>query len=54
MKKFMVYANGTLVDSIEERDNYTAEDYRNDCNINGWQFAPCEEDQEIELVEVEE
>ena len=52
--KYMVYANGVLVDSFEERDGYTAENYREDCSINGWEFAPCSEDDEIELVEVDE
>ena len=51
MKKFMVYANGVLVDNITERDDYTANDYRDDCKINGWEFAPCNEDDVIELVE---
>jgi hypothetical protein len=54
MKRFMVYANGVLVDNIVVADNYTAEDYREDCGLNGWETAPCTEDSEIELVESEE
>ena len=54
MKRVMVYANGTLVDAITVEDDYTAENYREDCAINGWEFAPCNEDDEIELVEVDE
>lgn len=54
MKKYIVYANGVLVDNIEERDGYTEQDYREDCGINGWEFAPCSEDSEIEVVEVKE
>lgn len=54
MKRFMVYANGVLVDNIVVADNYTAEDYRDDCRLNGWETAPCTEDSEIELVESEE
>lgn len=47
---FMVYANGTLVDDIEAPEDYTAEDYREDCSLNGWETAPCTEDSSIELV----
>lgn len=54
MKKVMVYADGAVVDVITVGDDYTAEDYREDCRINGWEFAPCSEDSEIELVEVDE
>ena len=54
MKRYEVYANGTLVDNFEQVEGYTAEDYREDCRINGWEFAPCSEDDEIELFEVED
>ena len=54
MKNYIVYADGVLVDSFEQRDNYTEADYRSDCTINGWEFAPCSEESEIEVIEVEE
>ena len=54
MKKVMVYADGVLVDTVTVDDNYSAEDYKRDCEINGWEFAPCSEDSEIELVKVDE
>lgn len=47
---FMIYANGSLVDDIEAPEDYTADDYREDCRINGWETAPCTEDSTIELV----
>ena len=54
MKKYEVYANGTLVDSFEQVEGYTVEDYRYDCRINGWEFAPCSEDSDIEVIAVED
>lgn len=48
--RFMIYANGTLVDDVEAPEDYTAEDYREDCSLNGWETAPCTEDSSIELV----
>lgn len=53
MKK-MVYANEVLVDSIEVPADYTVEDYKADCERNGWEFAPCSADDDIELIDVEE
>ena len=54
MKKVMVYADGVLVDVVTVGDDYTTEDYMKECSINGWEFAPCSEDSEIELVKVDE
>lgn len=53
MKKYEVYANGTLVDNFEQVEGYTAEDYKEDCGINGWEFAPCSEDDDIEVIAIE-
>lgn len=50
MIEIMVYANRTLVDKITEREGYTVDDYKADCTANGWEFAPCNEDDDIEFV----
>ena len=52
MVKMAVYSNDVLVDCIEVEDDYTVEDYREDCTRNGWEWAPCNEDDTIELVKV--
>lgn len=47
---YAVYINGTWTDTIDEADNYTAEDYYNDYNSN-WSGQPEELTNElIELV----
>lgn len=52
MKNYEVYANGVLVDTIVAPEGYTAENYKEECERNGWDFAPCSETDEIELKEV--
>lgn len=52
IKKYKVYANGVLVDTIEAPEGYTAEVYKEECERIGWEFAPCNETDEIELKEV--
>ncbi len=51
--RYMVYANGVLVDNITSDMPMTAAEYVEECRLNGMEFAPFEEGAEIELVETE-
>ena len=55
MKNGMVYANGQLVDSIRVRDDYTLDDYCDECKINGcaWEgnlYIEWFPDEEVEQI----
>ena len=54
MQKVMVYANSVLVDNITVADGYSTDDYISDCATNGWEFAPCNEGDEIAFTVVDD